>query len=496
MRAWLSMVCLPLLLTGCMAGANGRTAAPGDPGAVVLVPAPSQGALSKALASYAHGLLLEHEEGPDSQAALAAYQQAFQADPGNHDLASRVAVVALKRHAPQTAIDALKASYAVHPQDYRRTVDLAAVYQATAHAEDAVVFYRRALSIDDTPTAVYIALPGILFQNDRDAEALAVVEEGHRKADEPHLIGVYLYDQARRFVAHGSFDRAIPCLELLRTWDEVRKPDIHLLMAELYLAADRGNEAIRILQEAVSLPEPPPDVFTALALAALNLGHAELAGTVLAEACERFPESPDALFMIGAVFAEMGRHAQTVDLLLRVMRMTEQTALQREEPPPALSEAFYLHLGASYERLGRHADAEAIFRQCLAIYPDSHRVMNYLAYMWAEENRELETALKYSVRSLVLAPNNGAYTDTLGWIYYRMAQYELALETLNKARLLAGDDPEILLHLGDTMAALGDLESAATFWRQSIEGDPSDANRAAEQLRLHGSAPPAKDDFR
>jgi tetratricopeptide (TPR) repeat protein len=488
MRVWLYILCgLPLMLTGCLTGVTNRAAASGLPGAAVSLPPPDDAALATALAHFAQGRLLESELGPDSELALESYRQALAADPGNHDLASRVAVCALHRKDPQAAVAAMESSYHADPADYQRTVDLAAVYQSAERFDDAIAFYRKALAIDATPTAVYIALSGILFHTAKDGEALSTLLSGHQKAEQPLLIGVYLYDQARRFVANDDFKRAIPCLDMLKAWDEVRKPEVHLVLAELYAAEDRNEEAAAVLREALAMPDPPPEIYTALALV-IRKHSMEESVALLETARTRFAESPNALFTIGVIHAEMGRPEKAIALFSEARDTAVKTA--GTNTPPVLAEPYFLYLGAAYEQLDRPADAEAVFTECLALYPDSHRVMNYLAYMWADADRNLEQALQYSVRSLTLDPDNGAYTDTLGWIQFRLKQHELALETVTRARLLAGDDAEILLHLGDILAALGKMDDAVAAWKKSAEADPSSSNRAIEQLNLHGTIPP------
>ena len=443
--------------------------------------------MATALARFAQGRLLENELGSDSELVLESYRQALAADPGNHDLASRVAVCALHRKDPQAAVAALESSYNAAPADYQRTVDLATVYQSAERFDDAISYYRKALAIDETPTAVYIALSGILFHTVKDGEALATLQIGHQKAEQPPLLGVYLYDQARRFIVDNDFKRAIPCLEMLKAWDEVRKPEVHLVLAELYAAEDRNEEAAAVLREALAMPAPPPEVYTALALV-IRKHSMEEAEALLETARNQFAESPNALFTIGVIHAEMGRPEKAIALFSEARDKAEKAA--GTNAPPVLAEPYFLYLGAAYEQLDRPADAEAVFKECLALYPDSHRVMNYLAYMWAEADRNLDQALQYSVRSLTLDPDNGAYTDTLAWIQYRLKQYELALETITRARLLAGDDAEILLHLGDILAALGKMDEAVAIWKKSADADPSSSNRAVEQLIRHGITTP------
>lgn len=483
MRIWLYILFgLPLMLTGCFSGTI-RTAAAESPAAAIVVPLPDDKALSTALARFAQGRLLDNEQGQDSLPALESYRQALAADPGNHDLASQVAVSALHCKDPQTAVAVLEASYKTNSADYRRTVDLAAIYQATGRNDDAVVYYRKALDIDSTPTAVYIALARLSFLNANDSDALASLADGHLKADEPHLIGIYLSDQAKQFISNNELTRAIPCFELLKTWSEVRTLNICLILAELYSALNRSADAEAILREAMAMPEPPSMVFTALALV-IQPRSPEEAMALLKTARKQFADSPNALFSIGVAYGEMKQHEQAIELLIAA-----RAAMEQLDASSVLSETYFLYLGASLEQVGKGAEAEAVFNEGLALYPDSHRMLNYLAYMWAQEDRNLEQALQYSVRALTLELDNGAYTDTLGWIHYRLKQFALALETVTRARQLAGDDAEILLHLGDIMAALDRQDDAVAFWKLSLDADPSTANRAAEQLILHGITP-------
>lgn len=483
MRIWhTALCCLPLVLTGCISS-NDKPAISSDiAGSVVLLP--DDESLARALARFAQARLYEGEEGPDSAKALTAYQQALSADPTNHDLSTRVAMLALRRQAPDVAIATLEASYQHDPRDYSRTVDLAAAYQAANRLDDAIAQYRRALAIDDTPTAVYIALAGLLFRMDRDAEALAVVNDGYARAEEPPLLSLYLYEQARRFIAHNVLNRAVPCFEQLKTHDASQYPGLHLVLAELYRALDNTAQAIAVLEEAMAHPEPAPEVFTAMALV-LHPAQTNRAVAVLEQAEQRFAANPNALFAIGTVHSEMERPADVVRLLETSRRLaTEQ--VEDGKAPPTFTEPFYLILAAAYDQLERRDAAEALLSECIEGMPDSHRSLNFLAYLWAEENRNLEQALIYSVRSLTHEPENAAYIDTLGWIYYRLGRYEEALQTVTKAYTLGGEDAEILLHLGDIQAALGNTEAALAHWRQSVALDPSPANRAAKQLENHG----------
>lgn len=480
MRIWhLALCSLPLLLASCISDTSRPATSSDVAGPAVL--SPDTETLAEALARFGQARLHEAEDGRTSGKALLAYQQAFEADTSNHDLATRVAMLALRRQQPDIAVNALERSYKTNPKDYTRTVDLAAAYQAAARPDAAIEYYQKALEIDPSPTAVYIAMGGLLFRQDQDRSALNIVKEGYAQVDEPSLLSIYLYEQARRFIADNAIDRAIACFELLKISDEKQYPDVHLILSELYQAVDKREQAIATLEDAMQHPTPSPDVFVAMALTRYHT-QTNAAMAILETAEERFREDPDALFSIGAAYSEIGDATHVVRLLEASRQLAQKAA---EDEPPSFSEPFYLMLADAYEQLDRRADAETLLTECINRMPDSHRSLNFLAYLWAEDNRNLEKALAYSVRSLTYAPENPAYIDTLGWIYYRLDRLDEALQTIKRAHALGGDDAEILLHLGDIQAALGNMEAAIQHWKQSTELDTRTTNRAFEQLKQH-----------
>lgn len=98
--------------------------------------------------------------------------------------------------------------------------------------------------------------------------------------------------------------------------------------------------------------------------------------------------------------------------------------------------------------------------------------MNYLAYMWAERGINLDKALEYATRAVKLAPEEGAYLDTLGWVYYQRGEYGKALDFLKKAARRIPDDPVVCDHLGDTWDALKEPGKARYYWQKSVNLEP------------------------
>jgi|GEM_PF-401747 len=128
-------------------------------------------------------------------------------------------------------------------------------------------------------------------------------------------------------------------------------------------------------------------------------------------------------------------------------------------------------LGTAYERYGQFDHAEKTFENLLKRDPENHQAMNYLGYSLADRGKRLSYARDLIERAVTLNPNNAAYLDSYGWVYYRLEDYEKALIYLKRAVIL-DSDPTIFDHLGDTYQATGDSAAAKQWWEKALELDP------------------------
>jgi tetratricopeptide (TPR) repeat protein len=80
--------------------------------------------------------------------------------------------------------------------------------------------------------------------------------------------------------------------------------------------------------------------------------------------------------------------------------------------------------------------------------------------MLVEDGRNLDEAEDLIKRALKIQPENGAYLDSLGWLYYKKKQYRRALEVLERAAALDGEEGVIWEHVGDAHLALGEKQKA------------------------------------
>ena len=117
-------------------------------------------------------------------------------------------------------------------------------------------------------------------------------------------------------------------------------------------------------------------------------------------------------------------------------------------------------------------DEIASLRKAIEYNPENAMVYNYLGYLFAEKNMNLDESIELIQKALSLSPSNGAYLDSLGWAYYKKGDFKLALKKLLLAeKQLDKDkipDPVVYDHIGDVYHKIGEREKALEYWEKSI----------------------------
>jgi tetratricopeptide (TPR) repeat protein len=152
-------------------------------------------------------------------------------------------------------------------------------------------------------------------------------------------------------------------------------------------------------------------------------------------------------------------------------------------------ETIHFMRGAMYERMKKYDLSEAEFRKVLQLNPENAGAMNYLGYMLADRSVRLDEAFQLIKKAVDQDPNNGAYLDSLGWVYFRQGKFSEAEGVLVKAIERVGGDPTVHDHLGDVYFKLGKTRDAVTQWQSSLreyqksaEADPDEVAKVSKKL--------------
>jgi tetratricopeptide (TPR) repeat protein len=113
-------------------------------------------------------------------------------------------------------------------------------------------------------------------------------------------------------------------------------------------------------------------------------------------------------------------------------------------------------------------------RHALELAPMDVNALNALGYTLADFDMNLEEALDLVTKAIELDPENAAIIDSLGWVHFKLGNYQEAETQLNKAMTKDLNDLEIYLHLHQTQLKLNKNEEAAKTLEQANELFPED----------------------
>jgi tetratricopeptide (TPR) repeat protein len=339
---------------------------------------------------------------------------------------------------------------------------------------EALELLRRGEQQFDETLRIQLKRAEILLATGEKGEAEKLLSRLGANADVPTLLAL-----AQFHLDQEDPERMTPLLRRLLDADrdaveQGLRREIVFLLSDSLVKSGREREALRVLQAeqadfagASELDRRRLDLEQAEVLEALD--RSEEARQIL----DRLAGSEDrqAALLLVQYYQERERYDAMVPVLERAI-----AAEGGADPDLVFS------LGVANERLGRHRDAETAFRKVLELDPHDGRTLNYLGYMWADRSENLPQALEMIERAVALEPANGAYVDSLGWVYYRLGRLPEARHHLEEAARLLPDDATILEHLGDLYVALEIPEKAREIYRRALAMDDENVEGLRRKL--------------
>ena len=330
--------------------------------------------------------------------------------------------------------------------------DVADYYAASQQLKEAIPLYLRVLELqpEDANAREKLATGFILTnQRGKAVEMLEQIIKEHPDKYQPYdLLAQVLDDEAR------SLQRANRTEEAKAKFEKVAANYEQSLLIN-------PNHASTYLRLAALLVGPLKDPSRGVQL--------------LADARARFPGAPEIVYYLAIAQREAKQSQQAVATFEEALHEA-----QLDEDDDVVNAKFYFNYGATAEQAGLYEKAAELLRKSIALDPaNSAEACNYLGYMWADHNMNLDEAETMIRRALESEPNNASYLDSLGWVEFRKGKFDQALtDLLRAAKGEERDDPVVFEHIGDTYLKLNRMADALAAWQKALTLDPKNKNLA------------------
>jgi len=365
--------------------------------------------------------------------ALKVYQKLSDVLPDDSDVYLRIAQIYRELHQLDKAEENLVKARQYAPGSLEVMYNEAMLYQAQGRYEDAI----RVLS--DAVTGIKGQPPSLPSR--RRSLAILYQQLGQ------------LYRDTQNYTA------AIYTFSELGHLGEEEDRRARMMIMETYRAAKDLPKALQTGKEALAKYPADPAIRTSDALLLGENGQTDEAVKILRAQLHGDSGDRETYLNIAQVY-ERGRRYKEAEEAAHAAEVLPGQARENE--------MVWFLLGAIYERQKFFDKAEEQFKKALAVNPKNAAVLNYYGYMLGDLGIRLDEAEALVQQALKEDPFNGAYLDSLGWIYFKENKFGASETTLRRAVEREGHDATIHSHLGDLYAKTGRSDLAAAEWEKSL----------------------------
>jgi tetratricopeptide (TPR) repeat protein len=375
-----------------------------------------------------------------AEAALEQYKVIADANPEDAQTYLQIAEIYRRQAKYDLALENLKKADTLVPDSAGVAYNMAAVYQAQGRYDDAVKLLQDLLKkTEKNDSSSY-------SQSDRNNRAIFIERLGMIYRDQENYTAAV--ETFRKMLVLGDENARSGYQEIIDTYRDAKQWPQATAVAKEAVEKMPGDRDLRMVLDAQLADSGDVDKSIADVKSLLNGGQ----------------EDREVYLRLGIMYTRVKRWKDAEEALNKAEEMSTK----------ADDKAYVWFLrGDTYNKEKKYDDAESDFKRVLAAVaptdPQTAATLNYLGYMNADRGIKLDESLDYIKQALTFEPNNGAYLDSLGWVYFKLGKYDLAEESLTKAAVHMGSDPTVQEHLGDLYQKTGRLKLAAVHWERAVE---------------------------
>jgi tetratricopeptide (TPR) repeat protein len=384
---------------------------------------------------------------------------------------------------------------------------LAMIYQAKGQLEEAEQEFKQVLKVAPGAVAADVALSRLYAAKGNKALALEYADEAVKLAPSDADARITL---VRVLLTTGDVNRADRELRKML----VQFPNSSAVQVQaggLFLARKDVASARAAFNRALELDASSADALAGLV--ALDLGGRN-ARSAIDRVGARLTASPDdaaGWFLAAKAYAIAGDSVLSEKALRRTIELDpgrvqafamlgdlramsgklddalHQFQLWAEREPKSV--AAHTMVGLTLERLNRTQEARQVYEKVLAMDRHAAIAANNLAWLYAEGGGNIDQAAELAQMAKSQAPDQPAFNDTLGWIYYKKDLVEQSVPLFQQSLEKDPDNALTHYHLGMAYAKMGEDSKAIVELKKALALDPKlstaeEARRTLKELQI------------
>jgi tetratricopeptide (TPR) repeat protein len=414
-----------------------------------------------------------HEQRKDYRNAIDAYRHAVVLDRDNLDAIRGLADNLQNDGQLEAALEQYKVIVDSNPEDAESYVRMAEIYRRQGKYDLALENLKKADTLAPDQAQVAYNIAAVYEAQGRYDDAIKLLQDLLKKTErsDPNYSqadranrSIFLERLGMIYREQGNYTAAVETFRKMLSLGDENERGGYQEIIDTYREAKQWPQATAVAKEAVQKMPGDRDLRMVLDGQLADSGEADKAIADVRSLLKGDPADREVYLRLGIMYGRVKRWKDAEEALVKA----EQLSSKLEDK----AGVWFLR-GDTLQRQKKFDEAEAEFKKILAAFPPSDpqsaATLNYLGYMNADRGVRLEESLNYIKQAVGFEPNNGAYLDSLGWVYFKLGKYDLAEENLTKAALRMGSDPTVQEHLGDLYQKTGRLKLAAAHWERSVQ---------------------------
>jgi tetratricopeptide (TPR) repeat protein len=273
----------------------------------------------------------------------------------------------------------------------------------------------------------------------------------------------FIYSQHQQNPAESVLAEQTEAVILAFSRSEKEYAPAQLIAADFFLQRNEQELALETLERATEAAPDEAEAWVQRLQLLFSMQRYDEVIELSEQASENAPNNGFIKFFTGVSY-----------MLTDQPGMAEGWLLEAAEAPGRRNfrSIVYGSLGDVKQDLDKWEEAVEAYEMALRLDSNNHNAMNNYAYFMSLRRERLDYALELAEKAISMEPGNAAYLDTVGWIHFKKGNYEEARRYIQMSVDTGDASPEVYEHLGDVYSALGDDDSARTWWQKALDEDP------------------------